>query len=124
MHGAFGEDDRSSAKKYALFRMFMNFRQWMPEHYARRFRGRHYNAEIGMDREGYYVTVFNFVKDCIMGLKDNKYTIATRWNELDDMQKYNINRAISEVTMMAIMAALVFVLGLDGDDKKKNWAYS
>lgn len=84
MHGAFGDDDRGVGRKYAIYRMLMNFRQWMPEHYARRFRGKHYNAELGKEREGYYASLFYFIKDCFNGLKENKYTIATRWKEMDD----------------------------------------
>jgi hypothetical protein len=123
MHGGFGEDDKSTAHKYALGRLFWNFRQWMPEHYARRFRGRYYNAELGEFREGYYTTAYKFVRDCVLGLKDKKFIIATRWNELSDMEKYNLKRAISEVTLLALTTGLITLSATDDKDLKKNWAY-
>ena len=123
MHGGFGEDDKSTAHKYALGRLFWNFRQWMPEHYARRFRGRYYNAELGEFREGYYTTAYKFVRDCVLGLKDKKLMIATRWNELSDMEKYNLKRAISETALLAITTGLITLSATDDKDLKKNWAY-
>lgn len=123
MHGAFNQDDKSTAHKYALGRLFWNFRQWMPEHYSRRFRGRYYNAELGEFREGYYTTSFKFVADCVTGLKNNKYYITTRWNEMDDWEKYNIKRSIAETALLALTSGLVLLASTDDKDKKKNWAY-
>ena len=37
MHGAFGADEKGLIHQYAFGRLVMNFRQWMPAHYARRF---------------------------------------------------------------------------------------
>ena len=66
--------------RYAFGRLIMNFRQWMPAHYARRFRGLHYDTDLGEYREGYYVSAFKFLRDCVYDLKDKKLQIATRWN--------------------------------------------
>lgn len=123
MHGGFNEDDKSTAHKYALGRLFWNFRQWMPEHYARRFRGRYYNAELGEFREGYYTTAYRFVRDCVLGLKNKEFMIATRWNQLSDMEQYNIKRCIAETALLAINAGLITLATTDDKDLKKNWAY-
>ena len=72
MHGAFGYEDKGMLHRYAIGRLIMNFRQWMPAHYARRFRGKHYDTDLGEYREGYYVSAFKFLRDCVYDLKDRK----------------------------------------------------
>jgi hypothetical protein len=46
MNGAFGDFEKGMIHRYAVGRLIMNFRQWMPAHYSRRFRGRHWDADL------------------------------------------------------------------------------
>ena len=46
LNGAFNEDDKGAIHRGALGRLMMQFRQWMPAHYSRRFRGRHWDADL------------------------------------------------------------------------------
>lgn len=121
MHGAFGYEDKGMIHRYAIGRLIMNFRQWMPAHYARRFRGKHYDTDLGEYREGYYVSAFKFLRDCAYDLKDHKLQIATRWNQLSPMELYNLKRAIAETAIMAMLAASLLLLG-EAKDHKGNWA--
>ena len=121
MHGAFGYEDKGMLHRYAVGRLIMNFRQWMPAHYARRFRGKHYDTDLGEYREGYYVSAFKFLRDCVQDLKDHKLQIATRWNQLNTMELYNLKRAIAETAMLAMLSASLLLLG-DAKDHKGNWA--
>ena len=121
MHGAFGYEDKGMLHRYAVGRLIMNFRQWMPAHYARRFRGKHYDTDLGEYREGYYVSAFKFLRDCVQDLKDHKLQIATRWNQLNTMELYNLKRAIAETAILAMLSASLLLLG-DAKDHKGNWA--
>ena len=121
MHGAFGYEDKGMLHRYAIGRLIMNFRQWMPAHYARRFRGKHYDTDLGEYREGYYVSAFKFLRDCVYDLKDHKLQIATRWNQLSTMELYNLKRAIAETAILAMLSASLLLLG-DAKDHKGNWA--
>lgn len=121
MHGAFNQFDKGMIHKYAVGRLIMNFRQWMPAHYSRRFRGLYYDTDLGDYREGYYISTFRFLVGCVKDLKDGKLQMATRWRELSDMEKYNLKRAIAETAILTMITASLALLG-DAKDHKGNWA--
>ena len=127
MHGAFSQIDRGMIHRYCFGRLIMNFRQWMPAHYARRFKGLHYDAVLGQYREGYYVSCYKFIRDTVKGFKDAEYSIAARWHELDEteqgrMQKANLKRAMAETAILISLVSSPMFLGRY-KDKKGNWAY-
>lgn len=122
MHGAFNDMEKGLISRYALGRVIMNFRQWMPAHYQRRFRGRHYDADLGDDREGYYVSSWRFLVDCCKDLARGRVQIATRWEELSDMERHNLKRTIAELEVLVSLSSRLLFLG-DYKDKKGNWAY-
>lgn len=116
MHGAFGTDEKGLIHQYAWGRLVMNFRQWMPAHYARRFNQLHWDATLGDFREGYYVTCAKFVLDCAKQIKQGQFDLVTRYNNLNDMQKANLKRAFTE-TIILMMLTYLSRLGF-GDDPK------
>ena len=138
-HGSMNAEDKGLIHRHLLGRAVMNFRQWMVEHYSRRFRKRHYDYSLGMEREGYWVSLYKGVwnEDAKEALKDKEYakvmgmfmkdlmTFAFRaqvsWSELDEMQRYNIKRAHSETMMYLAMLGLAFALGTPDEHKKEFW---
>lgn len=123
MHGAFGAQDKGMIHRYAIGRMLMNFRQWMPAHYQRRFRGRHYDTDLGMMREGYYTTCAMFIYNCWQDLMHHRLDIAQNWQALknDEMQYANFRRAMSEVILLSIITFSLWLLG-PASDHKRNYA--
>ena len=122
MHGAFSDIDKGMAHRYVVGRLIMNFRQWMPAHYGRRFMGLHYDQDLGEFRRGYYVSLWNYLKGCVEGLVKARPQIQTRWEELSEMDKYNMKRCIAEVAIFAMLTASNLSLG-DYKDKRGNRAY-
>lgn len=122
MHGAFNDIDKGAAHQYAMGRLIMNFRQWMPAHYERRFRTLHYDADANDWKEGFYNTGYRFLSKCIKGIAKGKFNVAIYWNELSDTEKYNIRRCLAEIETLMILSASCLSLG-DYKDKKGNWAY-
>jgi len=122
MHGAFAGIDKGMIHRYAFGRMLMNFRQWMPAHYARRFNKTHYDADLGEYRRGYYVSAINFVYNAALGLIKNKTSIAASWEAMSEMDRANVKRAIAEVETLVVLSISMLGLG-DYKDKKGNWAY-
>lgn len=138
MHGAMNAEDKGLIHQYCMGRLVMNFRQWMVGHYSRRYRGRHFDFTLGEWREGYWVSVwkglFNddtkdtwksghkkdailmFMKDCWLMMTKAQ----TQWNNLSEMQRYNVKRARAEIIMWISLLGLSFVLG-EEDDHKKEW---
>lgn len=122
MHGAFGDVDRGMIHRYAAGRLIMNFRQWMPAHYGRRFRGLHYDADLGEFRRGFYVSAAPFVWECVKDFKNMKLQWGTHWEELSPMDQYNCKRALAETIIFASLVMSNLSLGRY-KDKKGNWAY-
>lgn len=121
MHGAFGTDEKGLIHQYAWGRLVMNFRQWMPAHYARRFNKLHWDATLGDFREGYYVTCGKFVLDCCKQIKNGKFDLMTRYKGLNDMQKANLRRALTE-TLILILLSYLSRLGFGDDPKHRTKA--
>jgi hypothetical protein len=138
-HGAMNAEDKGLIHQRILGRMAMNFRQWMVEHYSRRFRKRHFDASLGMDREGYWISLWKGLanddtKDAWhndqkwnaigMFMKD-LYTFMLRsesqWHNLDEMQRHNIHRVRTEMLMYVAMLGLSFALGEPDEHKKDVW---
>ena len=125
LNGAFGPDEKGAAHRYAIGRLIMNFRQWMPAHYARRFNKLHYDATLGDFREGYYVTVGRFVWTLLKDLKNKEFQIATRWDQLkkNPMEFANFKRARAETIILGILV-LLSRLSFGDDPKDRSWAAS
>lgn len=154
MHGAMNEEDRGLIHQYMFGRLAINFKQWMVGHYSRRFRGRHMEESLGEYREGYYTSVRkmlinNNTKDAwkaghtlesasIFGkdlavflLGKDLFSFMSRasvqWDNLSEMQRYNIKRARAEICMLMALIGLEFALGdpdkHKGDYWRRWWIY-
>lgn len=133
-HGAMNSEDKGIIHQKWWGRGIMNFRQWMVEHYSRRFRARHFDASLGMDREGYWYTTLTEdtknlwkegqKKDAIINFMKDFYTFMFRaqakWGSMNEMQRRNIRRVRAEMLTWISLLSLSFALG-DPDEKKKDW---
>lgn len=120
MHGAMNEEDKGLIHQRMAGRFIMNLRQWMVEHYSRRFRGSHYDATLGENREGFYNTTSKFAYAMIGDIFNFQKESMLHWNEMNSMQKANVRRALSELTVLSCLLTLSFALG-EPDDHKKEW---
>lgn len=138
-HGSMNEEDKGIIHQKWWGRGIMNFRQWMPEHYSRRFRSSHFDASLDKNREGYWTSLYkglineetkdawndNHKKEALgMFIKDFctfLFRADTNWKNLNDMQKYNIKRVKAEMTMYLCLLGLGFALGAPDDHKKDFW---
>lgn len=122
LNGQFGETDKGAIHRYALGRLAMQFRQWMPGHYYRRFAGTYYDAQLDEFREGYYGTTLRFTGQVLKDLKKLKFTVITNWRQLKPKEKQNIKRALAEQAVFTVLTALCCSLGPVKDLKKGPWA--
>lgn len=152
-HGAMNEEDKGLLHQKWWGRGIANFRQWMVEHYSRRFRGRHFDDSLGKDREGYWVSFYKYLfnedtKDVWnSGIKGKASVVGTtigesialvlpwfardyltfmlraktQWDNLDEMQRYNVKRVHSEMMMFIMLLGLSFALGEPEEHKKEWW---
>lgn len=138
-HGAMNAEDKGLIHQRMLGRLVMNFRQWMVGHYSRRFRHRHFDANLKEMREGYWYSLWKGLmnddtkdtwksgnkKDAIGMFMKDLYTFTFRsqaqWHNLDEMQKYNVQRVRSEMLMYLALLGLGFALGEPDKHKKEVW---
>lgn len=120
-HGSMNEEDKGLIHQRMVGRFVMNLRQWMVEHYSRRFRGKHWDASLKQWREGYYTTVGKFMLAWANDLFNFESEAALHWNEMDAGQKANVRRALSEQLVLASLLGLSFALGEPEDHKKEFW---
>ena len=113
--GAMNPEDKGVINQHFLGRAAMNFRQWMVEHYSRRYRKRHWDYSAGKYVEGYYVTCFNVAKEFIKGYKDIAATYEMLKDTLENDQKANLRKAGMEVLILLSLMGLSMCLG-DEDD--------
>ena len=140
-------EDKGRIHQYLLGRAIMNFRQWMVEHYSRRFRGRHWDGILQAFREGYWVSAFNMYKkqrDLADTIKDKQYLDAAwrgllvagefakdifwfssrakvEWNNMTEDQQYNVKRALTEVRWFVGLLMASVALGAPNEHKDEFW---
>lgn len=121
LNGAFNDFDKGAIQRYALGRMAMQFRQWMPAHYYRRFAKRYYDAELDQYREGFYNTVGKFMLETIKDLKRGKFEVATRFKNLSEHEIANMKRALAEIGIFVALTVLLSMMGPEKDHKGIWW---
>lgn len=121
MHGAMNEEDKGLIHQHMAGRFIMNLRQWMVEHYSRRYRGSYYDATLGEYREGFYNTTSKFAYAMIGDIFNFQKESMLHWNEMNSMQKANCRRALSELTVLSSLLTLSFALGEPDEHKKEFW---
>lgn len=120
-HGAMNSEDKGNIHRYILGRAIMNMRQWMVEHYSRRFRRMHYDATVGEYREGFYRSAYRFLRQLIKDAAHFDMQVKTHWNEMNDMQKSNVKRALTELAVIASLLGTGYLIGEPDDHKREFW---
>ena len=123
LHGAFGADEKGMIHRYAFGRLLMNFRQWMPAHYNRRFNTLHWDATLGDYREGYYITTAKFLYSIGKDLKNGQFTLLTQLDNIKKnypMEYANLKRALTE-TILLMVLSLLSRLNFGDDPKHRAW---
>ena len=120
MNGAFNDVDRGAINRYSLGRLALQFRQWMPAHYYRRFASTYYDARLDEHREGYYRTLGRFMLETMKDLRHLKFQLATNWSKLSSKEKSNIGRALTELISFGVLSLLISLLGPE-KDRKGSW---
>lgn len=120
--GAFAQADKGVINQHFLGRMTMNFRQWMVEHYSRRYRRKHWDYNKKAWVEGYYVTPLRLAKELIKGWKDHTTTWEVFKDELKPEDIANCKKALTEFTLFMILLGLNLCFGGEDDDEDTLWA--
>lgn len=120
-HGSMNTEDKGLIQRRIAGRAVMNFRQWMVEHYSRRYRGRHWDGSLNEWVEGYWTTMGKFLKSYLSDYLKFVDDANAHWGELDENQKNNISKCLAEVALLAALHGLSLALGEPADHKKEWW---
>ena len=120
-HGSMNAEDKGLIHQYMAGRFVMNLRQWMVEHYSRRYRGSHWDATLEEYREGFYYTTSKFMYALVGDIFRFQRESMLHWKDMNSMQKANVRRAMSELAVLASLLMLEFALGEPDEHKKDLW---
>lgn len=125
MHGVYNKADIDAFQKISIGRMVEMFRKYLKENLDRRYKSVHYDERMEEWTEGYYRTVGRFLFQCVRDLREGQFALIANFKKLDDREKRNIYRAITEMghVLALSMALLILDLG-DDDDDDKPWLLS
>lgn len=137
MHGIYDQQDYILAKKYALGRIFLLYRNFMFPFFSRRWKGvnanrhgmpQYWNIQLNSADEGYYVTTFKFLKQMFMPnidelkecgkLSDRLELICAG---LDESEKANLKEMLAEAVSTMLTWAMLFFVYRDWDDDEGVW---
>lgn len=121
-HGSMNSEDKGLIHRNMAGRAVMNFRQWMVEHYSRRYRGRYFDGTTRTWQEGYYNTVYKLAKSYLADWLKLNMDANAKWDQLDNSQKANVKKALAEFAMLGALLGVSVALG-DPKDHKGEWGY-
>jgi hypothetical protein len=121
LHGIYNKIDKSAIQKYSLGRLAMAFRKFIVPGVNRRFAKLQYNYEGETFVEGYYLSSGKFMWELVKDLSKLQFTLGAKWNALQEYEKKNMFRMLTEVGYFFAAAGLVAVVtNLSGDDNE-DW---
>lgn len=122
LYGVYNQGDKNALQRKAWGKLLFMYRNWMVTALNRRFAASDYDMMTNSEVEGYYRTAWRFITRLAADLKEAKFAVATRWNELSDYEKGNLKRAITEITTLALLTICTSWLMTDWEDKDNPWA--
>ena len=127
MHGGYSEEEKGNANKKAWWQLLMQFRQWMPATYNKRFSRGYHDFVLGENREGFYLTFTKFIINTCKDLVRGNIQLSLNDKNLTDWQKANLKKAFSEITLFIVLSVLCSMMkSYEGKDQawhKKMLAY-
>ena len=124
MHGIYNYEDRCAAQRYAVGRLFYQFRKYIPVSLQRRFATAQFNFDLDTATEGYYVTFGKFLKKSFIEMKNRRATLLQVWKSMNEMERKNCMRSIVEIAQTLLVFGAFSLLEWAMGDKKKQspWA--
>lgn len=117
--GMMNTQDLNMAKKTVVGKLAFLYRSWIVSSYNRRMQASTYDVLMGEETEGYYRTLFRVLKNVATELRSG--SVATIMGNLTDTEKYNLKRAIAEISQFALTIIAYNLLSGAWEDDDKNW---
>jgi hypothetical protein len=120
LYGVYNTEDSIEARRYALGKLGMQYRDWMPPLYRHRFGKASSSLEGERRTEGFYRTTGRFLWNIMRDLSNGQKNMSQSWKDLDDNERKNVMRAVWETSQVALV--MIIAKLLKGDPKERPWA--
>ena len=116
--GIYNDDDQNAANRVVVGRLVQQMRKWIIPQMMRRFQSKRMIMDIGREEEGYYRTSLRLAKD----LWKSGFKITAEWDKLNDHEKANVRRALTEILQTYSLWLLAGLIGKGDKDPDRVWA--
>lgn len=117
LFGSYNDEDANAANRVAAGRLVMQYRKWMKTQFNKRFQAGQKSLALDQWEEGYYRTTLRFLNE----LRKGRFQLSANWSQLNDHEKANIKRAMTEVAQLAAVLCIANLIEWP-DDKNRPWA--
>lgn len=121
LYGIYNQEDKNAAQYRAIGRLLMMYRNWMRPMWLKRYGVERYNYDTDSFEEGYYKTLYHYLKTTINDIKKGQFELFKEWYKLDSRQKGAVLRAVAELGLFITLGAIVRSLKGAPDDDKDSW---
>ncbi len=116
LNGIYNEVDKNYFQYQAYGRAIIMYRKFMVPFWNRRMAKQHFDQGLEEWKQGYYLTGVTFLKTLVQ----MKLAFGKTYNELSPNQKENLNRLLTDMTIIAGLGILL--MGMSGDDDDRTYA--
>ena len=116
--GIYNDDDQNAANRVMIGRLALQMRKWIIPQMMRRFQSKRMVLDIGREEEGYYRTAGRLAMDLWKG----GFKLTAEWEKLNDSEKANVRRALTEMAQTYALWILCTCLGSGVKDPDRSWA--
>jgi hypothetical protein len=125
LHGEYTDLGRMAIQRGALGRMAAAYRKFIEPGFQRRWGKADYVERLGDTVEGSYRTFFS---KFLVDLWNYKFNLDKTWNDLNDHQKANVKRTLTEAgfllaSMLLLSFAVTKLKDVEDDDEERRWAF-
>lgn len=121
LFGVYNDEDSIMARRRMWGRFLMQYRDWIPTQFRYRFGAMTTNLDTGEKFEGYYRTTGKFIWEVCKELNKGGKTLTQVFDQLEDFQKANIKRAVTELAQYGLVCLLAMLLTSGSKEKDRSW---
>lgn len=123
LHGAYSENDKGMIHKWAAGRLLMQFRQWMPAFFTKRFARKHYNAKLGREERGYHAEAYFFILHFLQDLRKGHFHFMTHYRALGEAEQRRVKQSFYETLfVLALFICSHILRGSEDDDEFEEFS--
>jgi len=123
MEGKRNSLDKAGIDMHPLGRAIMLHRGWIPKLASQRFKTGGFDLSLEEENEGFYRTVGRLTANMFSMTDGNIRFKLAKWNELEEFEKRNTVRFMSDLVALMVISLMATVLNkIADDDEEDKWA--